>query len=697
MADSQNPSQDSGTTAAVGTQEPTGAALPTNGTQQDNMSPATKQEEPAAKPPSKFKQMWAKMGLDVPTLLIMVKGSLPPIISLAMYQSEAVARKYTTLGYLIAIMSILGFCIMPRGKFIQTMTLNVLGACIGAAVNLLALYCATQARKHTTAPGTSPIAYNSSASAVCAIFLIVQLYLVNVLRAAKPQFQFPAIVYSIFANVSMTYGVAFPTMTYAISFMVRLLEAFLTGFGIAAGVSFFVLPTSSRMVVSKEMTGYLMSLNGMLKAQTAYMHSLEDVDPVANREKHEEEIAAIKSKKKSKLPPFNPLATPAGKELKAAFAKTLELHTKLHGDITPAKREFAWGKLESHDFTEIWKLLRMLFVPIAGLSSSIDLIQRRASDLDWAYKGATEETARARQEQIEQLHFLMKTLRQPFVNFTSEIDLGIQHVLLTLELVKPPKKKKDEEATGTDHPAPGSPAFAEWYSEKVKGFHKTQEKTLDKWCKENGIQLPPDFFESTFVRPEKWDCLDEDRREKNQRSLFFTLYLEYLLWRASAAVLDLVLYADKRKQEGAFKHNKLIFPGSKTLYKWVAAVFGNEDQSNDSHFIGEMDAGGSNALYLGADFGKRKDPEHLPPTSTAERIGDKIRKLPRFFRSDESAFGFRVVAATMSIAIVCYLHQSQQFFLKQRLLWAMIMVAISMTRTAGQSTFTFGLRISTLR
>ena len=75
------------------------------------------------------------------TLKMMFKGSLPPTIAIAMYQSDAVSGEYTTLGYLVAISSILGFAIMPRGKFIQTMSLNVLGICLAAATNLLALFC----------------------------------------------------------------------------------------------------------------------------------------------------------------------------------------------------------------------------------------------------------------------------------------------------------------------------------------------------------------------------------------------------------------------------------------------------------------------------------------------------------------------------------------------------------------------------
>ncbi|KAK5676191.1 hypothetical protein LTS10_011003 [Elasticomyces elasticus] len=307
-------------------------------------SRAAQKQDP--KPPSKLKTLWTKLGLDPLTLMLMLKGSIPPTIAISMYQSRGVATQYSTLGYLVAIMSILGFAIMPRAKFLQTMALNLVATCLAAAVNLLALYCVTQARLHTTPTGRPLQGYNSSASAVCAIWLIIQIYLVNVVRAARPQFQFPAIIYSIFVSVSCTYGVEFPNMVAAISFMRRLLEAFLTGFALATATNLLIFPVSSRKVVFKEMTGYLMCLSGMVKAQTAYMQSMETIDPVALRRKREEEQDG---KDKSKATKESPLTTPASLKLAELLSKTITLHTKLHADITPAKREFAFGKLEAHD------------------------------------------------------------------------------------------------------------------------------------------------------------------------------------------------------------------------------------------------------------------------------------------------------------------------------------------------------------
>src|SRR5450432_675562 len=91
-----------------------------------------RKEEPPAldtnpKKPSPLKRAWTALGLDPPTIILMAKGGLPPIISLAALRSRTFAEKYTALGYLVAIMSLLGFAIMPRAKFVQNMMLNIVG------------------------------------------------------------------------------------------------------------------------------------------------------------------------------------------------------------------------------------------------------------------------------------------------------------------------------------------------------------------------------------------------------------------------------------------------------------------------------------------------------------------------------------------------------------------------------------------
>jgi hypothetical protein len=435
-------------------------------------------------------------------------------------------------------------------------------------------------------------------------------------------------------------------------------------------------------------------LDGMLKTQTTYMESLETIDPAAMHQKQMEEAQANPKQAKQDSSTHGPLDTPAAASMRGTFLKLMELHTKLNADITPAKREPAIGKLSSKDITLMWKQLRLIFIPVLGLSTSIDILRRHAQLRRWDSLDLNREEERARQEQLDTLHMMMKTLHEPFEEIKGAISAGFKHIMITLELTKPPKTKPDDEETHAGKPAtPGSPRFAAFLKEKVDSFNLSKQATLEQWCHRKGIQIPDNFFHHSF-NPEQIQHLDhEEVPDKLRNQLFFALHMEYMLLRAGKAVLDMVLFADKMKQDGKLSHSKFIFPGSRAVYKWIGATFGREDISKNGEYLTDMEDSAMQTLFMGAEFGKRIDPEHLPPQNFGERIGDNIRKIPDFFRSPSSAFAFRVTCASMSIAIVNYLHDTQAFFQKQRLLWSMIMIAISMSRLAGQSTFNFGLRV----
>lgn len=170
--------------------------------------------------------------------------------------------------------------------------------------------------------------------------------------------------------------------------------------------------------------------------------------------------------------------------------------------------------------------------------------------------------------------------------------------------------------------------------------------------------------------------------------------MEFLLYSTSRAVLDLMKFADAKVESGRLAKKRLIVPGVKRMRKWLASTFKSEDASHDrDHHVMSDIGGNNNSIYLGEAYRGKRDPEHLPPRNIIERLGNRIRAVPKFLRSPESAFGFRAACATMSIGIICYIRNTQIFFIQQRLFWAMIMVAISMNPTAGSSLFSFILRI----
>ena len=157
-------------------------------------------------------------------------------------------------------------------------------------------------------------------------------------------------------------------------------------------------------------------------------------------------------------------------------------------------------------------------------------------------------------------------------------------------------------------------------------------------------------------------------------------------------MLDLVTFADSKAKAGVMKRRRVIVPGLKRVRKWLVASLSAED-ANADHAPDTSETRGMN-IEMGDAYRRSKDPEHLPPTNTWQRFGNLVRLIPRFLRSQESAFGFRVACATLSIGMVAFLRDTQAFFIQQRLVWAMIMVAIGMTVTAGAGVFGFVGRIA---
>ena len=168
--------------------------------------------------------------------------------------------------------------------------------------------------------------------------------------------------------------------------------------------------------------------------------------------------------------------------------------------------------------------------------------------------------------------------------------------------------------------------------------------------------------------------------------------MEFLLWSTGKAVLDLVQFADKKVADGTMKKNRLITPGAKRLKKWLQSILKDEDDSTESS--PDVAEGGGSGVYSGSSFEKAKDPEHLPPTNPWQRFGNGVRSAAGILGSPESAFGFRVACATLTIGIVAFLGDSREFFLQQRMQWSLIVISIAMTITAGSGVFGFIGRVA---
>lgn len=248
-------------------------------------------------------------------------------------------------------------------------------------------WCGNQARKHTTPAGaTAQIAngYNSSASTVNAIFMVLNMFGISTLRAARPALAIPAVSYTIYVVVGFSYGPQEATNDRSLRFTRELFYAFLTGQAIAAGVSLFVIPVSSRKVFFAEATGFLQSSRGLLKTQLAFVEALQIsqmCDPaVPNIDKEGEDAP-------SPVPAINDPESSAALRgydekkvaLRAGSTALLSLGAKLREDVTFAKRETAYGYLRSADIYDLYLLLRNIMMPISGLSTITDISERLRS------------------------------------------------------------------------------------------------------------------------------------------------------------------------------------------------------------------------------------------------------------------------------------------------------------------------------
>jgi hypothetical protein len=543
----------------------------------------------------------------------------------------------------------------------------------------LGQWAGVKARQHTTPPGASPAVangYNSSASAVNAIFLIFNIFCISVLRAIRPALTIPGIQYTIFVIVGFVYGPQEATEYHSRLFLKELLYSFLTGQAISTGVSLLIIPVSSRKVFFGEATGFLQSCRGLLKAQFGFIQVLQHSVLFNQSEVLDGDATisncAIKYKQKVST-------------LKAASAGLLALGAKLREDVRFAKRELAVGHLRETDIHEIHALLRDIMIPITGLSTIADIAERSHCGLDGIESRKTSEAGI--DTEVEGWDELFQGLTLSFETFVQILDESILHTLTVFGLAPSLKKKGAPDIeTGSEPPKPGDSNFGDYLEQRMLSFREERSSALKLWAEEKGLSS---VFKNTAKQPMSLTNLDEMNSGKTAREilasrrLHIVLYMEYLLYSTGKAILALVRFAELKISDGTMAKRRLIVPAYKTLVKIIKSLIDGDEPGPDTE---DMEALGE-TVFLGDSFQPQRDPEHLPPKNARQAWGDRVRAIPKFLGSDAVRFGVRVTIAVMSIGIMAYLKNSHAFFIKQRVVWALVMIAIGMNPTAGSAVF----------
>ncbi|KUJ22759.1 uncharacterized protein LY89DRAFT_637035 [Mollisia scopiformis] len=616
---------------------------------------------PTPKKPSAFQRTWNTLNLNPTVITIMIKPAIAATISMAIYQSHDVAKHYLNLGYLMIIISITTVPILPRGKFLMNLVISMFLTLFGIGMVTLGQYCGIKARQHTT-PANAPLAiangYNSSASAVNAIFFMINIFAISTLRAARPAFSIPAIQYTILICVGFAYGPQEPTISASHRFIKELLYAFLTGQGISAAVCLFIIPVSSRKVFFAESKGFLMSCRSLLKKQVDFIKVLrfEKVD------------GDLHVKEKAKA-------------LKEASTGILSLGAKLREDVLFAKRESAMGHFRETDISELHGLLRRIMIPISGLATIVEISEGMQEEIGEQGVGEGED----RKEWTD----MLSKVRDTFEGMVEILDESLLHVLILLGFVPASTRgsstrEEDVEKGAGTLPRAGEVGFGDHLEQRIKEFRRTRTEELKRWAGErglnsvfrSGVKGAPPSAGSEIAAATSRDILASKR-------LHIIMFMEYLLWSTSLSILSLVLFSE---QKSTSKTTHLILPKLRTLKKWLFGLLSG-DPSSSSNLTDPDPLTISSEIYLGSSFSPPKDPEHLPPKNRLQKCGNGLRAAPRWLRSEAVGFGVRVTVAVMSVMILAFLRQTHGFFIEQRGVWCCVMVVIGMSPTSGSAVF----------
>ena len=501
-----------------------------------------------------------------------------------------------------------------------------------------------------------------------------KIRIANTLRATRPvELQDPMVAFSIFSAIALTHAAQFATVTDGLAFIRQLFLAFLFGFSIATGVALLVLPITNRRNIFKGVLNYVEGVDKILGLEQAFIQSVQQCSLVEDESgrKIGQPIAPDERAKTSNEACETLSVDNATTALKSSMAALIALHDRIAGDLRYAKFEIAWGRLDPKDLESIFALLRSLLVPLAGLTLLPDILDRAQ---DW------DQLAETRPPTQHKWNFLLGPLKEDLAKVTDLAMKGLQHSLLVLRIASNKKlvalplstnKAVDAESSITPL-VPGDDDFCSYFEQIVSDFYRRRQKNI-AWPSGSS------HSEATGLSEDELTKLADPVEPISMETTFISLYMEHLMDTLLQSILNFVTFADSKVADKSISQNRLIFPHIQFLVTALSLGPRHEAGSEDDEENGSSE--------------RASDPEHLLPANAWERGSGSFRTLSRFLSSDQSKFGFRAAAASFTVAVLAYLHQTQDFFYKQRLIWVLIVINIGMTPTSGASLFSFAGRI----
>lgn len=506
------------------------------------------------------------------------------------------------------------------------------------------------------------------------------------------------VAFSIFASVTITRAGTFTTLPEGLEFISRLLKGFMIGFAIATGVSLFILPITSRGNVFHNIKECVSSVEEVLQAQISFAEGSTATGlfsengflrrartAMSTRDMHHEGDTDLQTKQK---------------QLQGAINKLSGLHNKLFADLFYSKEEIALGKLSSDDLSMIASLFRGLLLPLAGMSMLPEILESiiknegpRDGDDNADHLDGAGDDAALKQSEIQKV---VETHHARLVDAAELVKLGLAHFLLSLELISAKhfqkrnkthrgRSPKDEEARDQSL-SPLQSDFASRFEQDLRSYYARRKHLPEALTSLEAFSASGKYTDQA-ARESGHAILaaDPDARQE----FFLILYMGHLQDDLLNATLKLVNFADSKRGDGTMKRSRLIFPKQRSIKDWFSLHSSERDKEKETPSASRQ----TSNIQRASPFTGFPDPEHLAPENIWEKGSMILRTISHVIKSDQSTFGFRVAAASFSVGILAYLHQTQEFFIRQRCIWAMIVIVIGMSPTSGQTMFGFVARI----
>ncbi|GAM41508.1 hypothetical protein TCE0_042r14680 [Talaromyces pinophilus] len=564
---------------------------------------------------------------------------------------------------------------MPRGKFVKIMLFSLLALALAVCVSCLALITAVKAGQNYPRVDVDPKTgkgYSSDAHTVCAIWLVVVIWLANALRSWRPiELQSPVIAFSIFTNANITLFGNFATFHVGLNYTLDLLKSILIGFAVASVVSLLVLPMTSRTFFLKNARDYALQVQEVLLQQAAFVRDTTENPavwfahglPNRFRKKQKQETGDETN--------FPSELHESRENVRASMIYLSSLFSKLQTDVFYSKEEFAIVSgismlpniLDMHIRNERHYQLKIL-----GNDPDEEVLLKQ-SELQRAITTL--------QEHLSETAVLAATGIQYFLLVTKL--MSIRHFLRHREHGVEATVARDEESRDFDL-NPLEPYF-------VVRFEHMMHETFRRRRHFPG-KLASLAFDETKDEPSKrtYSKTSRDIITSGSRirlEFFLVLYMGHMQDILLHTTHELIKFADSKVADKTLKSYRVILPGHAVLKEWFSLV---QPQNNELSQSTPRECREAEEVHF-------PDSEHMPPENLWENLSNIFRVLRRAFISEHSLFGLRVAAASFSIGILAFLHRTYKFFHRQRLEWIMGLIVIGMNPTTGETFFSLTSRI----